>query len=185
MTDSEIIDSIRKGKRELPIKQLYKEFPVIRGNIVSSGGSKEIAEEIFNDALVLLIEKVGHPDFILSSKLSTYLFGIARFLWKNQLRKEQRKMELEWSGALILSETDLDYNSEQEERFQLMEQIVSSLSRKCQEIFERLYYKSESMEMIAKALGFSSENSAKTQKYKCIEQAIKQAERIYSKLERQ
>src|SRR6478672_709949 len=103
MKDNEIIESIRKGNREKPIRYLYKEFPMIRTNILASGGNKEIAEEVFNDALLLLIEKVSNPSFELSSKLSTYLFGIARFLWKNELRKLNRKQDLEWEGAVILS----------------------------------------------------------------------------------
>jgi RNA polymerase sigma factor (sigma-70 family) len=178
MTDNEIIERIRNGKREEPIKLLYKEFPSIRANILSSGGNKEIAEEIFNDALLLLMEKVSQPSFGLTSKLSTYLYGIARFLWKNELRKQQKTQDLEWAGALILTEIDLGYDEEKEERFLAMEKIISSLSEKCQAIFERLYYRNESMQIIANALGFSSENSAKTQKYKCMEQAIKQASTV-------
>jgi RNA polymerase sigma factor (sigma-70 family) len=178
MKDNEIIESIRKGNREKPIKYLYKEFPVIRAKIMASGGNKETAEEIFNDALLLLMEKVSKPSFELSSKLSTYLFGIARFLWKNELRKQNRKQDLEWEGAVILSEEFMNMDEEREERFQALETIIASLSRKCQDIFERLYYKNQSMQEIANALGFSNENSAKTQKYKCMEQAIKQASAI-------
>lgn len=135
MTDNEIIESIRNGKREKPIKVLYKEFPSIRANIISSGGNKEIAEEIFNDALLLLIEKVSQPGFELSSKLSTYLYGIARFLWKNELRRQQKKQDLEWAGALILSEVDLGYDEEAEIRLMAMEKIIASLSEKCQAHF--------------------------------------------------
>jgi RNA polymerase sigma factor (sigma-70 family) len=178
MKDNEIVESIRKGNREKPIRYLYKEFPVIKANILASGGNKEIAEEIFNDALLLLIEKVSHPSFELSSKLSTYLFGISRFLWKNELRRQNRKQDLEWEGAVILSEEFMNMDEEREERFQALETIIASLSKKCQDIFERLYYKNQSMQEIATALGFSSENSAKTQKYKCMEQAIKQASAI-------
>lgn len=89
MRDIELISKIRKGKRELAIKQLYKEFPKVKTNIISSGGDSEIAQEIFNDSLLILIEKVSDPKFELSSKLTTYLYGIARFLWKNEARKKE------------------------------------------------------------------------------------------------
>lgn len=180
MEDNEIISSIRGGNRNKPISELYKEFPKIKANIISSGGNNEDAEEVFHDALVLLIEKVSEPSFELSSKLSTYLYGIARFLWKNELRKKNKENELEWSDTLNLSEKDIGYDYDREVKFQEMEKILISLSSKCQSIFERFYYKSESMEVIAKALGFSSVNSAKTQKYKCMEQAIKLASNIKS-----
>jgi RNA polymerase sigma factor (sigma-70 family) len=178
MKDNEIIESIRKGNREKPIKELYKEFPKIKSNIISSGGNKETAEELFNDALLLLIEKVSNPSFELTSKLSTYLYGIARFLWKNELRKQNKNQELEWIDAIILSEKELEYDYEREYRFQALEKIITSLSLRCQAIFERFYYRNESMQVIAKVLEFSSENSAKTQKYKCMEHAIKMAAAI-------
>ena len=178
MKDNEIIISIREGNRNKPIKELYKEFPKVKANIISSGGNAEAAEEIFHDALMLLIEKVSNPAFELTAKLSTYLYGIARFLWKNELRRLNKNNELEWSDTLIMSEKDMGYAYEREAKLQALEKIITSLSARCQAIFERFYYKNESMEKIAKALGFSSVNSAKTQKYKCMEHAIKQASEI-------
>lgn len=180
MEDNEIISNIRAGNRNKPIRELYKEFSKIKANIISSGGNNEAAEEIFHDALILLIEKANEPSFELTSRLSTYLYGIAKFLWKNELRKRNKNNELEWSDTVIISEKDIDYDHEREAKLQAMEKILASLSTKCQAIFERFYYKNESMEIIAKALGFSSINSAKTQKYKCMEQAIKLAADIKS-----
>lgn len=180
MEDNDIISNIRKGNRNKPIRELYKEFPKIKANIISSGGNIEAAEEIFNDALLLLIEKVSKPDFELSSKLSTYLYGIAKFLWKNQLRKLNKNQESEWSETINITEQDIEYDHEREVKLKAMEKIIASLSEKCQAIFERFYYKNESMEKIAGALGFSSVNSAKTQKYKCMEQAIKLATDVKS-----
>jgi phosphoribosylpyrophosphate synthetase len=78
MKDLEIIEEIQRGNREVGLKILYKEFPKMKIKIISTGGTKEIAQEIFNDSLLLLVEKVEHPGFELTSKLTTYLFGIAR-----------------------------------------------------------------------------------------------------------
>jgi RNA polymerase sigma factor (sigma-70 family) len=175
MQDFLIIEHLRMGNNEKAIKELYKEFPKVKANIISSGGNKEIAQEVFNDALLILIEKIENPSFELTSKISTYLYGIARLLWKNELRKQKKHYELEWADTLILSEKEFGYDFEQEERFQLMDSIIASLSTTCQDIFQRFYYEKQTMVAIAQALGFSSENSAKTQKYKCIERAMKLA----------
>lgn len=125
MRDIELISKIRKGKRELAIKQLYKEFPKVKTNIISSGGDSEIAQEIFNDSLLILIEKVSDPKFELSSKLTTYLYGIARFLWKNEARKRNKNPELEWKDTLIISADDIDYNAEKEEELKQLEYILT------------------------------------------------------------
>ncbi|MBD3639281.1 MAG: sigma-70 family RNA polymerase sigma factor [Crocinitomicaceae bacterium] len=175
MTDQEIIAAIRKGDREPALKVLYKEFPKIQVNILSSGGDEEIARQIFHDSLILLMEKVSKPDFELSSKLSTFLYGINRFLWKNELRKRRRSPELEWKDTLILTAEDVGYNEEKEEKIKILNQILNQVTDKCKKIFELFYFKKESMSVIAEKLGFTSVNSAKTQKYKCMEKAIKLA----------
>ncbi len=178
MTDQEIISEIRAGKREEAIKTLYREYPKILANIRSTGGDEEIAREIFHDSLILLIEKVSKPDFELTSRLSTYLYGINRFLWKNELRKQRRNPELEWKDTLILSAEELDYSEEKEEKIKLLDNVLSKVTERCKKIFELFYHRKENMEQIAKELQFSSVNSAKTQKYKCMESAIAMARQL-------
>ena len=175
MNEHEIIESIRSGKTEKPIRQLYREFPKIKSLIAAAGGSKSEAQETFHDALVLLIEKVNDPSFELTSKLTTYLYGINRLLWKNKLRKKQSNKELEWKDTLILNNEELGLIEEKEEKLNALEKVLGEISKRCREIFNRFYSQQESMKVIADAMGFSSVNSAKTQKYKCMEQAIKLA----------
>lgn len=175
MNDQEIIESIRSGKTDEPIRYLYREFPKIKSLIATSGGSKSDAREIFHDSLILLIEKVSEPSFELTSKLTTYLYGINRLLWKNELRKKQSKQECEWKDTLILSNEELGINEEKEEKLKALEKVLDEISKRCREIFNRFYSRKESMKDIAAAMSFSSVNSAKTQKYKCMEQAIKLA----------
>jgi len=178
MTDQEIISDIRAGRREGAIKVMYAEYPKILANIRSSGGDEEIAREVFHDSLILLIEKVSKPEFELTSKLSTYLYGINRFLWKNELRKQRRNPELEWKDTLILSAEDLDYSEEKEEKIKLLDMVLNKVTERCKKIFELFYYKKENMNDIAVKLNFSSVNSAKTQKYKCMESAIAMARQL-------
>ncbi len=173
MTDLELLENIRRRDREKALRYLSKELPKVKANIMASGGDKASAEEIFHDALLLLVEKVSEPTFELTSKLSTYLYGIARFLWMNELRKQSKNTELEWSDTLIISSDDLNYDEEREARFEALDKILTSLTTRCQDIFNRFYFKKESMKTIARALGYSNVNSVKTQKYKCMEQAIK------------
>lgn len=172
MKDEEIIQIIRKGNHDRAVKLLYKEFPKMKVNIINSGGSEQEATETFHDALILLIEKTSDQKFVLTSKLSTYLYGITRLLWKNKLRQKKISQELEWSDTIILTSQDIGYNEEKESRIRQMETALSKLSARCSEIIKRFYYNKESMSAIANAMGFSSTNSAKTQKYKCIEHAI-------------
>lgn len=172
MTDEKIIDLLKTGSHDKAVKQLYKHFNMVKTNILKSGGSKADAEETFHDSLLLLCEKVVQPDFKLTSSLSTYLYGINRFLWLNKQRKNSRTTELEWRDTLILTSEDLNYSEEKEEKFKQLEAILESISEKCKKILELFYLKKKRMTEISEILGFSSVNSAKTQKYKCLERAI-------------
>lgn len=175
MNDSEIIEHLQSGNRNKALKVLYKEFPKVKANILRSGGTKAIAEEIFQDSLLLLVEKVEQPGFKLTSKLSSFLYGIARFLWMNELRKQQKSQELEWKDTLIVSATDLGYDEEKEARMLELERVLDQINERCQKIFRLFYYEGHSMKIIAEKLGFSNTNSAKTQKYKCLERAMELA----------
>ncbi|MBI1289390.1 MAG: hypothetical protein GC178_17625 [Flavobacteriales bacterium] len=181
MKDEEIVKQIRNGNHDAPIKQLYREYPKIEALIRASGGDSNAAREIFHDALILFIEKVIDPAFEQSSKLTTYLYGINRLLWKNKLRKRQNNPELEWPDTLILTNEDLGYDHEKEDRIKTMERVLAEIAERCREILKRFYLKKESMSRIASELGFSSVNSAKTQKYKCLEQAIRLATNYHPK----
>lgn len=172
MTDQEIIESIRLGKRDKALRFLYKEFPKIKVLIKKSGLNEIHAQEIFNDSLILLIEKLEKPDFELSSKLTTFLYGINRLMVKNALRKQNKHSELEWSDTLIITDSDLEYDFEKEEQLKQLENILTKISEKCQKIFKLFYFEKISMSQIADRLEYSSENSAKTQKYKCLQQAF-------------
>ncbi len=172
MNEQEIIRRICDGGIDKPIRALYKEFPKINALIMSAGGTKAEAREIFHDALILLIEKVSDPSFKLTSSITTYLYGINRLLWKNKIRKKQSNRELEWSDTLILTNEDVGIYEEKEQKLKALESVLTDISARCREIFSRFYFNKESMQDIASAMGFSSVNSAKTQKYKCMEQAI-------------
>ena len=97
MNDYDLITALKNyNTREKAIKELYKEFPKIKANICSSGGSRQDAEEVFNDALILLIEKVQEDNFQLTSKLSSFLYGINRFLWKSRYPRKDLAIIIFW-----------------------------------------------------------------------------------------
>lgn len=161
MKDEHIIISLREGKIQKAVKGLYSAFPLINQHVSKNSGSKEDAEDLFQDALVILYKKVKDPEFKLSSSLSTFLFGIAKNLWYQELKRRNKVLEPEIFEE-DFSESDL--YKQAEEAFKL-------LGDKCREILILFYYAGKSMSEIAKIMSFSNERVAKTQKYRCIEKA--------------
>ncbi len=172
MEDTQIIQLIREGKREKPIRFLYAEYPKIEQLVLKEGLTKELAEEIFQNSLILFIEKIENPAFVLTSKATTYLYGINRFLTKNEAKNNRKSVQVEWTEAIGFDESEFGYDFEKEERLNQLAIILTKVSEKCRQIFQFFYFEKKSMTEIAKTLKYSSTNSAKTQKYKCIERAI-------------
>ena len=94
---------------------------------------------------------------------------------------KNKNPELEWKDTLILSAEDIGYSEEKEEKIKLLEKVLTQITDKCRKIFELFYFKKEDMNTIARELDFTSVNSAKTQKYKCMERAIELARQMTGK----
>ncbi len=81
MKDKEIIDLLKADDIRKSVKGLYSFYPGIRKFIAANKGSREDAEDIFQEVLLIVHQQLKQPDFILSSSLKTYSFGIAKNLW--------------------------------------------------------------------------------------------------------
>jgi len=140
--------------------------------VLKNSGSREDAEDIYQEALIILIRKVQSADFVLTSSLNTYLYSICRFLWSERLRKKNKNIEVELEKVEpALSENELELLSKKETENTLAEKAFQQLGEKCKQLLLLFYFKKQAMKDIALKLKFSSEKVAKNQKYRCIEKA--------------
>jgi RNA polymerase sigma factor (sigma-70 family) len=174
MSDYKIIQQARTGKREKAFVQLYRGFPAVKKLILSSGGTAEEAEDVFQEALIIFYKKAIHPEFRLTASISTYVYSVARFLWKDELKKKGLKYGSEEVENLKF-ESELEEIAQKEKKFQVMEEALKSIGEKCLMILQLFYYKGFSMKEIARQVDLKSEKVAKNQKYKCLERARKRA----------
>ncbi|MFN0030698.1 MAG: RNA polymerase sigma factor [Flavobacteriales bacterium] len=166
MTDAEIIDCLRSGNRTKGFQRLYRYFPKVKNMVKQYGGSSADAEDVFQEALIILSRKCANPDFTLTASLDTYLYSVCRFTWCDELRKRKRIPPSELS--INLSDAENDW-TENEHNFKLAEKALAGLGEKCREILQLFYIAKMNMADIAAKYGYSSEQSARNQKYKCLE----------------
>lgn len=172
MSDAEIIDHIKRKLYDKPIKILYKYFPVVKSFILSNSGNRSDAEDIFQEALIILFNKINSDHFELSSSLNTFLFGISKNLWHEQLRKNKKEISISIDGCNEPNtDEDLGFYIEENAKAKKAFLAFEQLGEKCKLLLNLFYYKKMSMVDIAKKLGFNSEAVAKNQKYRCIEKA--------------
>lgn len=172
MSDQEIIELIKQEKTDRAIKKVYSYFPVVKKFVLHNSGSKEEAEDVFQDALIIFIKKVKEDNFVLTSAINTYLFSVCRFIWMEELRRKHKQMNESSAMAFeYYQNQELEDDIKADSMQKLAQQAVQSIGEKCQQILIMFYYKKISMKNIATALNFASEKVAKNQKYRCMEKA--------------
>ena len=173
MSDQEIISLISANKEDRALLKLYKLYPKIEHFLLTHGASKEEALDVYQDALYVLCKKVKEGNFVLTAQLSTYLYSVCKFMWKDELLKKNRNVRFEYE----VHDDSVDIDNEEEDKISSAEKALESLGDKCWEILKAFYHEGMSMAKIAVNFGFSTEKSAKNQKYKCLEKAkLKYAE---------
>lgn len=172
MTDEKIIELLKANKTDKAFYKLYADFPKIQKMILAKGGTKTDAQDIFQEALIVFYRKVTETDFKLTAKIGTYLYSVSRFLWKDEMAKNKKKNYTEIPETLSQNELqEMEMLIEKENKLKAIEDVLQTISKKCQEIFQLFYFKNFSMKEIAKKMSYTSERIARTQKYKCMEQA--------------
>jgi RNA polymerase sigma factor (sigma-70 family) len=165
MTDKEIIDHLQNNKYSLAIKGLYNILPSVKQYIKTNNGTADDAQDIFQDALVILYKKIHAGNFILTVPLKTYLLAVVKNCWLQQLRQRKKLPPGKVPGDIAAEEFN------EEPGFAFANAAFNLLGEKCKELLILFYFKQKSFKEIAAALAFSDERVAKNQKYRCMQKA--------------
>lgn len=139
--------------------------------VIDNSGSSDDAKDVFQDAMFLLFKKVQDVNFQLTSKLSTFLYGIGRNLWLKKLTK--KKVDLKDYAEEIKVDELEEEDHLKLERTKLMKQCIEKLGEPCKTIIVQFYFFKSSMQEIAELLNYTNANNAKNQKYKCFKRLQK------------
>lgn len=173
--NAKIIDGLYSGNQEV-FNDLYEyEFPKVVKLVIQNSGSVDNARDIFQDALVILIEKVYYNELHLSCSIGTYLYAISQNLWLSKLRRNKFFISL---CKLSFNNSELEVRLIEDENtpenIDSITNAIENLGNPCKQLLELFYYKNESWDDIASTLGYSNGASARNQKYKCLERLRKQ-----------
>lgn len=167
--DTALLNRLLCHDREA-LQQIYDTcFPMIRALVKKNNGLEEDAEDIFQETLIILLERAQSPNFSLTCRLKTYIYAVSRHLWLKRLASAQRQLPLadglaEW----IPVADDIAQHEEHDQAFRDMELALNELGEPCRSLLEHYYVLNKSMAEIAEIFGYTSSDNAKTQKYKCL-----------------
>jgi len=180
MTDAELILLI---KRDDPrgLSLVYELFRTefIHWIIKFNRCGKEDAQEYYQASVMIVYDNIHQGKLeSLQSSLKTYLFGIGKNLSWHHQRQEVRKQK---AGAEFYLQAHVNEETREEifaqdNNLEIVRRSFNRLGDPCHTLLDLYYYKKKSMEEITEELQYKNTDTAKNQKYKCMERLRKMVE---------
>jgi RNA polymerase sigma factor (sigma-70 family) len=173
-SDAELVMNLQTGKQlNESVKTIYREcFDMLCNYVMNNNGSRQDAEDIFQEVVVNFIDLVQKNKFRGESSVKTFLFAMNRHSWLNELKRRGREEKREERYETGKDNIELDAAhamAQREEKKELMK-IVSMLGEACRKILLMFYYDNLSMKEILDNTSFENEQVVRNKKYKCLKQ---------------
>ena len=167
MTDFEIIDRIGKDDLDEALRALYKScYKDVVQDIRFKGAEREDAEDVFQEALLVLVKKIQRQEFRNESGLKTFLKGIARNVWLSQQRSDERRKVRETSymhGGDEVEAPKLWRESHKE-----FSELLDILGEGCKTLLIKFYFEEMDMEVLARQFNYKSIQVLRNRKVLCL-----------------
>jgi RNA polymerase sigma factor (sigma-70 family) len=170
--ESEFLAALRKGVPEA-FETLYRRYyRMVEDMVMKYRGDANDARDVFQEALFVFVKKLREPEFVLTSKASTYLYAVARNLYLKKLGKPVREVNFEQQQFQF---PDMDGQladtlsaAEQESLVSVMATHLAKLEEDCKAVITYAFYQNLSHAEIAGLMGYS-EGFVKVKKFRCLE----------------
>ncbi|MCL4483145.1 MAG: sigma-70 family RNA polymerase sigma factor [Bacteroidetes bacterium] len=172
-SNEELLNGILRNDNVI-LQHIYKNFYYkVNLFIKKNSGNDEDANDIFQEAIILVYRKLKANDLIINNTFETHLYSVCRFLWFKQLTRQKSEKALMIDSVIFDTEFDHDFAElvEKNERFKLYQKHFQLLGSDCQKLLQ-LYFDKVPLKQIAQIMGLSSEKYVKKRKFKCKEYLI-------------
>jgi len=174
-SDEAILEGLRL-RSDYIINFTYKEFyPLIKFLVTDNGGAEEDAEDIFQDGIVTLYNKIILNQLVLTSSFKTYMYSLCRNLWLQKLNKRKAIFDkLNDVEEYIDIPKDMlqEATIKETEMQRIIQMHFLSLPDDCQRVL-KLFIKKTPLPEIAGIMGFKTDNYARTRKDLCKQELKK------------
>lgn len=175
ISDEAIVEGI-KLKSQYVVSYLYEKlFRGIVDFVQNNSGTEDDAQDIFQEALIVIYQKTTSSDFEFTSSFKNYFFGICRMLWLKKISKGNLEdaiynEELAGIKELLFEDDMMDEVgiNAHDLMMGLYQKHYLMMNEECRKIL-RLYFQKVPFTEIAEVVGLSNEKYAKARKYDCKE----------------
>lgn len=175
-SDSQIIEAIKNGDNASALSFLYKRtLKKVRGYIIKNNGTREEADDIFQEAIVIFFLKVREGQFHEGNSIDGFIFTIARNFWINRVRRQtlHKQYEEYLASEDVLPERDHLSHILDREKSAILQKLFAQLEENCRKILKYSLYERLSMKEICVKMGHKNENVSKAQHYRCKQYLVR------------
>jgi len=169
INEQKLLEGLALNDRKA-IETIYRQhYNMVQSLILSNSGYPDDAKDVFQEAMIVLYEKVRSGSFELNCQLKTYLYSVCRRLWLKRLNQLQKTFpEVDSLEETIPVEEELELHEKRNLDFLIMERSMKNLGEPCRSLLEAYYLQKKNMTEIAGDFGYTNADNAKNQKYKCL-----------------
>ena len=173
-SDLKLLATIRSGKQmNDAIKAIYRNnFESLSWYIMNNNGSRQDAEDVFQEVVVNFVELVQKDKFRGESSIKTFLFSLNRHTWLNELKRKGRALAREEKYEKNQEKTEMDVShfiAGREAKGQVL-QLMEQIGETCKKILLMFYYENLSIGEILDNFHYENEQVVRNKKYKCLKQ---------------
>ncbi|MEL6560412.1 MAG: sigma-70 family RNA polymerase sigma factor [Bacteroidota bacterium] len=172
--EGEQLKGILEGNEEV-IKYVYRRnLPSITKFVVSNSGTEADAEDMFQEALIVVYDKLRKDQLKLRSSLSTFLFSICKNLWMKVLRKNKKSVK-KLEGEELIADENLIESIEASEKYLLYRKYFRMLDSRCRQVLG-LFISGVNTEEVMSVTGYSNAHLRK-KRFECKKKLIEMIEK--------
>ncbi len=170
--DGAYLAELRKGSPKA-FEELYSRyFRMVEDMVFKFNGGTEDARDVFQEALFVFVKKLREPEFVLTSKASTYIYAIARNLYLKKAGKATVEISMDqqqfsFFGEKESAETGMS-PTEKDAMLTMMDDKLGQLEEDCRSVIIYSFYQGLSHAQIAGLTGYT-EAFVKVKKFRCLE----------------
>lgn len=167
-SNSKLLPSLREGDPEA-FRKLYDScYQKASSAVLKSGGTSEDAEDIFQEALFVLLKQLRSPDFHIEAQLSSWLYSVCRNLWLKKLRDRNPEVigidDEKWG---LLQHSKLNSPEKKDEHEEQAQLALQKLSEECRAVILLAYCDGLHDRVIAQQLGYQYD-TVRVKRFRCM-----------------